>query len=142
MSKEVQLFHTVNGPCPYRESGTWENISFFPTTLSPELYEVLLQRGFRRSGNSVYHPICGDCQRCISLRVDTKLFHRSKSQRRTWNKNQDLHIQRKPLEDSDQYYKLYRKYQKEWHHAKKVPSRREYREFLIDTPVETELLCF
>ena len=90
--QRIQLFQTNNGDCPYRKSGVWENLSFYADELSDSAYAALLDQGFRRSGNSVYHPICHNCESCIPIRVDVNRFAPSKSQRRTWRRNQDLRV--------------------------------------------------
>ena len=63
------VYHTHNGPCPYRAVGQWDNLTFYADQLPIETYETLLGKGFRRSGTSIYHPACENCRLCIPLRV-------------------------------------------------------------------------
>lgn len=61
-----------------------------PTT--PAHYQLLLERGFRRSHNDLYRPWCDHCQACQSLRVDVSAFKPSRSQKRVLAKNRDLEL--------------------------------------------------
>jgi len=74
--------------------------------MTAELYEHLLEHGFRRSHNDVYRPYCRLCQACQSLRVLAPEFSPSRSQRRVINKNSDLtqRIVTKPQPDYDQLF--------------------------------------
>jgi arginyl-tRNA--protein-N-Asp/Glu arginylyltransferase len=77
-------------------------------TLS-EHYPLLIQAGFRRSGEQLYRPHCKTCNACESLRVLVNDFTASKSQKRVLNKNKNVTI--KVLEgERDDYYPLYEKY--------------------------------
>ena len=53
-------------------------------------YNVLIQAGFRRSGEQVYRPQCRQCRACQSIRVLVDDFQPSKSQKRVLNKNNDF----------------------------------------------------
>ncbi|WP_434359711.1 arginyltransferase [Parasalinivibrio latis] len=45
-------------------------------------YSVLIEAGFRRSGNHIYRPHCNHCNACKSLRIDVNGFTPSRSQKR------------------------------------------------------------
>ena len=51
------VYHTHNGPCPYRAVGQWDNLTFYADQLPIETYETLLGKGFQK-WNSIYHPTC------------------------------------------------------------------------------------
>ena len=70
----IKIFRTDNGPCPYLEKGNWQNISFQTSKLPTEGYTSLLNQGFRRSGLTIYHPVCSSCKECIPIRIDTLNF--------------------------------------------------------------------
>lgn len=142
MQQPIQLYQTQNGPCPYRPEGVWENIAFEVPCLSGEMYEALLNNGFRRSGYSIYRPACQGCHRCIPLRVDTQRFAMTKSQRRTWRKNQDLSIEHHSVGFTEESFELYQHYQMQWHHSDKKPNIWEFQSFLLESPVETEMICY
>ncbi|MEE2598829.1 MAG: arginyltransferase, partial [SAR324 cluster bacterium] len=93
---QVELYQTDNGACPYQNDKTWHNLSFQTRELHPDGYTSLLNQGFRRSGLSIYHPVCTDCKSCIPIRVDVQNFSQKKSQRRTWRKNDDVRVEHHP----------------------------------------------
>lgn len=82
--------------------------------LSDEHYQLLLNSGFRRSGEQVYRPHCPSCNACQSLRIPVRLFKPSKSQKRVLNKSKDLDI-RYSRRISDAYYPLYADYIEQRH---------------------------
>lgn len=136
------IFHTHNGPCPYRSVGQWDNLTFYADELPPDIYESLLGRGFRRSGISVYHPICESCRLCIPLRVNVPSFQPSRSQRRTLRKNQDLRLEMVPTTFREDVFNLYIRYQEQWHLRGNPTSIEEFSEFLVETPVPSEMILF
>ena len=136
----IQLYQTNNGPCPYRDTGIWQNLSFHTESISARAYQNLMDQGFRRSGCSIYHPACPGCQRCIPLRINANQFTPSKSQRRTLRKNLDLQVQVQPLRFEQEHFQLYQRYQESWHHSQVEPE--DYYEFLIRSPMETEIMCY
>src|SRR2546423_1634045 len=79
--------------CAYLPGRAATNRAFACARLSPELYHDLMDAGFRRSGNVFYQPICGGCRECQPIRVPVERFVMSKSQRRVWRRNVDLHIE-------------------------------------------------
>ncbi len=50
--------------------------------VTPEEYEALLTRGYRRFGPVYFRPACAACSACDSLRLDTATFRPNQSQRR------------------------------------------------------------
>ncbi|NET37445.1 MAG: arginyltransferase [Cyanothece sp. SIO1E1] len=60
--------------------------------ISPEEYDLLLSRGWRRMGSAVFRARCEGCQECIPIRIPISGFRRSKSQRRVWNRNADVEL--------------------------------------------------
>ena len=141
-STRIRFYQTHNGPCPYRSSGDWNNLAFQTQSLSEDAYGSLLDLGFRRSGFSVYHPICSGCSSCIPIRVRTDTFILSKSQRRTWQKNQDLRVEHHPPAFCQPGFELYSKYQQNWHHCGTPVTESDYQDFLIHSPVKTEMLYY
>ena len=139
---KVKLFQTENGPCPYRENKTWQNLSFQTTKLPSDGYVSLLNHGFRRSGLSIYHPVCSGCQSCIPIRVDEQKFKKNKGQRRTWQKNENIRVEHHPLKYNKEDFELYKRYQKKWHDLETTIDEIEYCDFLIETPVETQILRY
>lgn len=78
-------------------------------TLAPALYGVLLDQGFRRSGDYAYRPMCLNCRACQSARIAVPEFVADRSQRRCLKRNADLRRQiHRTL--TDEHYALYRRY--------------------------------
>ena len=138
----IKIFRTDNGPCPYLKKGNWQNISFQTSKLPPDGYTALLNQGFRRSGFTIYHPVCSGCQECIPIRIDVINFIKNKGQRRTWRKNSDLSVEHNPAEFNLEDFALYSRYQHEWHKTEFPVKEDEYLDFLIDSPVPTEIIRY
>jgi len=139
---KLELFQTENGPCPYKKKENWQNISFYTNNLTPENYTNLLNRGFRRSGHYIYHPVCSTCKSCIPIRVDVQNFRKSKSQRRTWRKNEDIRIEHHPAKFNSEDFDLYKRYQRDWHTLGDQINEFEYYDSLIKTPVDTQIIRY
>ena len=56
------------------------------------VYERLLHQGFRRYSSMAYNTRCKNCNECIPIRIRARDFVPSKSQRRVFNKNQDVKV--------------------------------------------------
>jgi arginine-tRNA-protein transferase len=80
--------------------------------IDSHLYQVLIDRGFRRSGQYLYQPACPHCEACVSLRIPAPAFKPNRSQRRNWRTNQDrVQVYPKPAIYSPEHFELYAKYQ-------------------------------
>ena len=128
-------FVAQNRPCPYlddRLSSTLYRYGGIDTTA----YEALIMRGWRRFGNLFFAPICGGCEQCYSLRIDTHRFQPSRSLKRVLQKNRDtqLVIRRPTL--SSEHLDLYNRYHQErkatrgWQHE--PSSRAEYLQAFVE----------
>ncbi|MBF7072581.1 arginyltransferase [Glaciecola sp. MH2013] len=82
-------------------------------TLS-DIFSQLTQSGFRRSGEQIYRPHCNNCSACQSIRVISRAFSPSKSQKRVLSKNRDIQIKISDHDNPD-YYPLYERYINEVH---------------------------
>ena len=138
----VKLVTTGQHACPYLPDRTSSNRAFWAEEIPPPVYQAFMDAGFRRSGKVVYQPTCRGCRRCISLRVPVATFQPSKSQRRTWRKNQDLVVTVGPAEPDEERFRLYRKYVTEWHGKSAADgdddaSYESFVSFLYDSPVDT-----
>ncbi|MEO5363372.1 MAG: arginyltransferase [Magnetococcus sp. DMHC-8] len=74
------------------------------------LYAFLLERGFRRSGGHVYCHYCPACRACQAVRVPVADHLPSRSQRRVWQRNQDLSVRVLPAGFTQERFDLYRDY--------------------------------
>jgi len=70
--------------CSYLPNKKEQLLVFVPDGLSASSaqYNILLDAGFRRSGDQVYRPHCQACRACQSLRIPVSDFSMSKSQNR------------------------------------------------------------
>ncbi len=97
--------------CSYLPNKKEQLLVFVPEGLSASSaqYNILLDAGFRRSGDQVYRPHCQGCRACQSLRIPVSDFSMSKSQKRIYNKNADL-IVKVSDKGKSKYYPVYEQY--------------------------------
>lgn len=74
------------------------------------VYEQLMSKGFRRSGNEIYRPHCPGCQACQSIRIPSSEFKPSRSQKRVRNKCQNSFTVTFENQPKPECYPLYQKY--------------------------------
>lgn len=100
--------------------------------MNPELYSMLVQQGFRRSGPFVYRPYCQSCTQCIPIRVRVKDYVPNRSQRRNWQRNQSIEVRQLEPVFGAEHYTLYQRYLKARHPQGGMdnPTPDSYRRFL------------
>ncbi len=113
--------------------------------VTAEIYQQLIDRGFRRSGCYLYQPACAACNACVSLRIPVEDFHPSRSQRRNWKQN--LHrYQVTPVDAGYQesHFQLYKSYLMQRHPdgAMSCNSPGQYIQFLTCDWAQTEFVEF
>ncbi len=87
----------------------------------------LIERGYRRFGKMYFRPICSNCDECKSIKIDTKKFQFSKSDRRVLKKAAFIksYIQTPTMTqahlDLFEKYHLHMKETKEWEHSQTNP---------------------
>jgi leucyl-tRNA---protein transferase len=104
------------------------------TTSQNRVYSRLAEQGFRRSGPYLYRPGCEHCQACIPVRVLVQDFRPVRSQRRAWQRNQDLNVKLRPAEFDAEHFNLYQRYMN-WRHpdgGMDKPSAADYAAFLTE----------
>ena len=107
--------------------------------LSVELYDLLLERGFRRSGSHVYRPHCPNCQECIAVRIPVDRFKPNRNQRRILNRHTQTRVQAVQPEFSQAHFQMYKRYLSVRHEGSEmnVGNRQQYMEFLTSNWCET-----
>lgn len=121
---------TARHACSYLPD-RWATFRAFDADSIPgDLYQRLLDAGFRRSGNIIYQPMCTGCRDCVPLRVPTGTFQPSKSQRRVLRKNADLVVSAHAPEATTEKWELYDRYQRQWHHHQVSEPDQEVLEFI------------
>jgi leucyl-tRNA---protein transferase len=109
----ADLLFYVSGaqPCSYLPDQQALNLFADPHAhMTPELYSILCELGFRRSGNYVYAPRCPSCQACLPVRLPVAHYQPDRSQRRNWRANQDLTSKVVGDEFREEHFALYRRY--------------------------------
>lgn len=108
--------------------------------LSADEFQHLLERGWRRHGSHYFRPACARCTRCESLRVDVQSFQPTKSQRRTWTRNQLIRTEWGPATVSPAHVALYNAWHADMHQRKGWSDRaigeEEYAEAFLDERVD------
>jgi leucyl-tRNA---protein transferase len=138
---EVRLL-TFDEPCPYLAGRTATLEGFPAASADPGLYRELMDHGFRRSGMFFYRPHCGGCRQCQPLRVPVASFAPSRSQRRCWQRNQDLSVQKGELELTDEKHDLYCRYLAQKHSDDSERDISRLRDFLYNRVVDTVEFCY
>jgi arginine-tRNA-protein transferase len=80
-----------------------------------ELNDALGRIGFRRSQGVAYRPSCVDCAACISVRVVTREFQPSATQRKMLRRHADLEVTACKPWTTEEQYALLRRYLKQRH---------------------------
>ena len=97
------------------------NCSYFDTEISDIRYRYLqqcstteyqnmLEHGWRRFGKMHFVPECGNCTKCISMRIDVKSYKFSRSEKRVLSKNKDTKIYIQAPSLTKDHLVLYDKY--------------------------------
>lgn len=124
--------------CPYLPDRKAVEEGFVVEAIKPETYHELMDRGFRRSGQVFYRPRCPGCDLCRQIRLPVADFHRSKSQRRTWNRNDDVTINVTPPNLTDEKMDVYKRYLKKQHpDSRQAEDPEGIEDFLYLTAVDT-----
>ncbi|PID55749.1 arginyltransferase [candidate division KSB3 bacterium] len=142
MKQKYILYQSDNGPCPYLPDRRWMTHSFYADTLSPAFYECLTAKGFRRSGQAFYQNHCPDCAACLPIRINVQRFSPSRSQRRVLTKNLDISYTRCRAVFESRDFELYAKYLRHRHPESPNTTREGYVSFLIESPIQTEIMRY
>ncbi len=98
----------------------------FGERFPPDYMDVLINHGFRRSGDFHYRTACPECADCLSYRVPLRTFRPTRSQRKVINRNTGLartvFFAPRPTGEKEE---LYLRYQYGQHFLKPVPGRKE-----------------
>ena len=113
-------------------------------TMTPELYSVLCELGFRRSGEFVYTPRCPACQACLPVRVPVSAYQPRRRQRRNWLHNQDLQVRTVSDEFREEHFALYQRYIQARHEDGSMaePTPEQYHQFFYARWSDTRLVEF
>jgi leucyl-tRNA---protein transferase len=114
MQRREQVVHDEQEPCPYIEGQTarmplrWQ----FRRLTGTELDDSLAA-GDRRVGRMLYRTSCPVCTECRAIRVPVDTYQPTRSQRRVWRKNRDIHVETGPATFSEEKLALYNRHKLE-----------------------------
>jgi arginine-tRNA-protein transferase len=119
LDQPLKIFPTGMHPCSYLPGLIARNAVVDPDfEMTPEVYDYLIQNGFRRSGEQVYRPYCHTCEECVTTRIPVASFKKSRSQKRNWKLNQDLIVKINKHGFKDEYLPIYQRYLESRHDNK------------------------
>jgi len=144
-SISIELLRTENHPCSYLPGRQARSLIAFPARIvDSNIYNAMIQDGFRRSGHFVYRPDCENCQACKPVRLRVQELAIDRSQRRALKHHANLEAQEIPLLFIDEHYALYKRYQQSRHAGGGMDEddEEQYARFLMQSQVDTRLIEF
>lgn len=141
----LQFYLTASYSCSYLADHEARSQVATPSFLiSTPIYSELVRQGFRRSGTFTYRPLCDGCIACVPVRVDVNAFSPNRTQRRAWKKHQQLQATLHLLEDKQEYFELYQRYQNARHldGGMSNDNHDQYQKFLLQSHVDSMLVAF
>ncbi|SMC08845.1 arginyltransferase [Nitratiruptor tergarcus] len=125
-------FCTLDYECAYLPDKTTRMYYRYIPNATKELASELIKRGWRRFGNSYFHPICKGCNECKNIRIDAFNFKPSRSQKRAIKKNHNTNIYIQKPSLTYEHVELYNRY----HKFKEQKSGWKYNEIDLQTYYE------
>lgn len=118
--QKLQFYVTTGYTCGYLPNKMAQSLIAAPQHLvNAQVYNSLIQQGFRRSGKFAYRPHCENCQECVAVRVILDKFVQNRSQKRAFKQHKNLITKILPVDFYEDHYALYARYQLARHHEKK-----------------------
>lgn len=134
-SRHLSLYITAEHECGYYDDRLTANLIPDPQIeMSSALYNLLVGRGFRRSGGFVYRPHCKQCDACIPCRIDVESFRPQRSLRRCLKRNAEVTTRVVEARFKEEYFTLYQRYINSRHLDGTMvnPTREDFTSFLLN----------
>ncbi|WP_150047990.1 MULTISPECIES: arginyltransferase [Methylomonas] len=145
MNSALPLWLTSESACGYFDDRLSQSIVVHPRfAMNSQLYEQLLAKGFRRSGEQVYRPHCSGCNACVPTRIPVAAFKPSRPQKRCQKRNLGTEVVIKTPEFTERHFELYRLYLARRHDGGLRPeiTREDYLHFLTSSWCNTWFVEF
>ncbi len=144
-SHKLQFFVTAPHHCNYLDDK--EATSLFADPVFPKdkhIYSLLVEHGFRRSGEHLYKPYCSKCTECVPIRIPVTDFVTRRQHKRNLKLNSDLQVTPHAAEFNPKHFALYEKYLAARHKDGGMdnPTEDNYRDFLWSEWSDTVLYEF
>lgn len=138
--QRIKLYQGSTNHCSYLPGREAINIYADPHHPQPRLvYNQLIKRGFRRSGEYVYKPGCHDCRACVPVRILVQQFQARRTDRRNLAANADLTVGYSRARYDREYFDLYCRYLHARHRGGGMddPEPEDFERFLLNPWGET-----
>ncbi len=144
-SQKLEFYITPEHDCPYVNKKQSKTLFLTPELIPDEqIYDWLIAKGFRRSGEHIYRPQCAHCQACISVRIPNEKFKPNKQQKRCLKKGKRFTTKIHPAKFDTTHYQLFEDYITNRHADGDMhpTSQKKYEEFLLSHSMNTHFLDF
>ena len=143
--EKIQFYTTTKYNCSYIDKMDAQSLVVTPyKSINQSIFQDLIEKGFRRSGQYIYKPSCKSCTACIPIRLPVQKFLFSKTQKRIYKKHGYFKVREAPLAFIQKHFDLYLKYQNKRHSFinNEQNNLDDYNDFLIKSNVKSKLIEF
>ena len=143
--EKIQFYKTTEYNCSYIDKMDAQSLVVTPyKSIDQNIFQDLIEKGFRRSGQYIYKPSCKSCTACIPIRLSVQKFLSSRSQKRIFKKHQHFDVREVSLAFKQEHFDLYSKYQNKRHSSINNYQNKidDYNDFLIKSNVNSKLIEF
>ena len=143
--EKIQFYKTTEYNCSYIDKMDAQSLVVTPyKSIDQNIFQDLIEKGFRRSGQYIYKPSCKSCTACIPIRLSVQKFLSSRSQKRIFKKHQHFDVREVSLTFKQKHFDLYSKYQNKRHSSINNDQNKidDYNDFLIKSNVNSKLVEF
>ncbi|WP_406672378.1 arginyltransferase [Natronospira sp.] len=144
-ARHPRLLLTGEQDCPYLPDRLSRNLVVAPESVRDAHDHSAYSRiGFRRSGDFLYRPHCGQCRACVPIRVLSRAFQPRRRHRRCLDANEDLQVEILPATFDEEAYHLYQAYQSARHPGGPMAEgdEHDYMGFIRSAWAETSMVHF